>query len=171
MKSDCLGCAVLLCLVTLFYLFDLHILLSLLASFFLPSHLSLKHVHVHVHMCESLGALECMGRVAWLGTKYLLTNHPSSQGWISSCSLLMYMYMYVDLFIWATVGWVKCIITYCTCTCTCIYFLKACVLHVHVHVHDTVCYCRQYYFSLVSHIHVHTCTCICIYMYVYTSAV
>ena len=35
-KSDCLGCAVLLCLV---------VCLTLLASFFLPSHLSLKHVH------------------------------------------------------------------------------------------------------------------------------
>ena len=34
-KSDCLGCAVLLCLVDC---------LILLASFFLPSHLSLKHV-------------------------------------------------------------------------------------------------------------------------------
>ena len=34
-KSDCLGCAVLLCLVCL----------TLLASFFLPSHLSLKHVY------------------------------------------------------------------------------------------------------------------------------
>ena len=33
-----LGCAVLLCLV---------VCLTLLASFFLPSHLSLKHVHVH----------------------------------------------------------------------------------------------------------------------------
>ena len=39
----CLGCAVMLCLV---------ICLTLLASFFLPSHLSLKHVHgtyIHVH--------------------------------------------------------------------------------------------------------------------------
>ena len=35
-NSDCLGCAVLLCLVCL----------TLLASFFLPSHLSLKHVHI-----------------------------------------------------------------------------------------------------------------------------
>ena len=35
-KSDCLGCAVLLCLVCLF------VCLTLLASFFLPSHLSLK---------------------------------------------------------------------------------------------------------------------------------
>ena len=34
-KSDCLGCAVLLCLVCLFDL----------ACFFLPSHLSLKHVY------------------------------------------------------------------------------------------------------------------------------
>ena len=34
-KSDCLGCAVLHCLV---------FCLTLLASFFLPSHLSLKHV-------------------------------------------------------------------------------------------------------------------------------
>ena len=34
-KSDCLGCAVLLCLV---------VCLNLLASFFLTSHLSLKHV-------------------------------------------------------------------------------------------------------------------------------
>ena len=34
-KSDCLGCAVLLCLV---------VSLTLLASFFLPSYLSLKHV-------------------------------------------------------------------------------------------------------------------------------
>ena len=36
-KSDCLGCAVLR------YFFCL----TLLASFFLPSHLSLKHVHIH----------------------------------------------------------------------------------------------------------------------------
>ena len=35
-KSDCLGCAVLLCLVCL----------TLFASFFLPSHLSLKHVYI-----------------------------------------------------------------------------------------------------------------------------
>ena len=34
-KSDCLGCAVLLCLI---------VCLTLLASLFLPSHLSLKHV-------------------------------------------------------------------------------------------------------------------------------
>ena len=34
-KSDCLGCAVLLCLV---------VCLTLLASFFLPSHLSLEHI-------------------------------------------------------------------------------------------------------------------------------
>ena len=38
-KSDCLGCAVLLCLV---------VCLTLLASSFLPSHLSLKHVHVYL---------------------------------------------------------------------------------------------------------------------------
>ena len=36
-KSDCLGCAVLLCLVCL----------TLLASFFFPSHLSLKHVYIY----------------------------------------------------------------------------------------------------------------------------
>ena len=41
-KSDCLGCAVLLCLV---------VCLTLLASFFLPSHLSLKHVHVCTLSC------------------------------------------------------------------------------------------------------------------------
>ena len=38
-KSDCLGCAVLLCLVCL----------TLLASFFLPSHLSFKNMYMHVH--------------------------------------------------------------------------------------------------------------------------
>ena len=38
-KSDCLGCAVLLCLV---------VCLTLLASFFLPSHLSLKHVCIYI---------------------------------------------------------------------------------------------------------------------------
>ena len=47
-KSDCLGCAVLLCLV---------VRLTLLASFFLPSHLSLKHEQVysiHVYtMCNA----------------------------------------------------------------------------------------------------------------------
>ena len=37
-KSNCLGCAVLLCLV---------VCLTLLASFFLPSHLSLKHVYMY----------------------------------------------------------------------------------------------------------------------------
>ena len=36
-KGDCLGCAVLLCLV---------VCLTLLASFFLPSHLSLKRVNI-----------------------------------------------------------------------------------------------------------------------------
>ena len=40
-KSDCLGCAVLLCLV---------VCLTLLASSFLLIHLSLKHVHVYVYM-------------------------------------------------------------------------------------------------------------------------
>ena len=35
-KSDCLGCAVLLCLVCL----------ALLASFFLPSHLSFKNMYI-----------------------------------------------------------------------------------------------------------------------------
>ena len=40
-KSDCLGCAVLLCLV---------VCLTLLASFFLPSHLPLKHVHTYIHV-------------------------------------------------------------------------------------------------------------------------
>ena len=49
-KSDCLGCAVLLCLV---------VYLTLLASFFLPSHLSLNmqmyiciNMYVHVHVCH-----------------------------------------------------------------------------------------------------------------------
>ena len=36
-----IGCAVLLCLV---------VCLTLLASFFLPSHLSLKHVHINAHI-------------------------------------------------------------------------------------------------------------------------
>ena len=60
-KSDCLGCAV----------FCLVVCLTLLASFFLPSHLSLKyvqhilqyilylihcaHVHVHVHVGSTYG--------------------------------------------------------------------------------------------------------------------
>ena len=39
-KSDCFGCAVLLCLVCLF---------DLLASFFLPSHLSFKNIYVIVY--------------------------------------------------------------------------------------------------------------------------
>ena len=44
-KSDCLGCAVLLCLV---------VCLTLLASSFLPSHLSLKHVQTHTsEQCHS----------------------------------------------------------------------------------------------------------------------
>ena len=43
-KSDCLGCAVLLCLVCL---------LTLLASFFLPSHLSFKNMYcIHVCTCR-----------------------------------------------------------------------------------------------------------------------
>ena len=46
-KSDCLGCVVLLCFV---------VCLTMLASFFLPSHLSLKHVHVHVHTCRGLSS-------------------------------------------------------------------------------------------------------------------
>ena len=42
-KSDCLGCVVLLCLV---------VCMTLLASFFLPSHLPLSHVDVHVIIAE-----------------------------------------------------------------------------------------------------------------------
>ena len=37
-KSDCFGCAVLLCII---------VCLTLFASFFLPSHLSLKYVHLY----------------------------------------------------------------------------------------------------------------------------
>ena len=44
-KSDCLGCAVLLCLV---------VCLTLLASFFLPSHLSLKHVYNSLYTVYSI---------------------------------------------------------------------------------------------------------------------
>ena len=42
-KSDYFGCAVLLCLV---------VCLTLLASFFFPSHLSLKHVRGCIHVCK-----------------------------------------------------------------------------------------------------------------------
>ena len=49
-KSDCLGCAVLLCLVCL----------TLLSSFFLPSHLSLKHVYTCT--CTQRSQLSCLGR-------------------------------------------------------------------------------------------------------------
>ena len=49
-KSDCLGCAVLLCLV---------VCLTLLASFFLPSHLSLKHIHVH-YVCVCVCVCMCV---------------------------------------------------------------------------------------------------------------
>ena len=38
-KSDCLGCAV----------FALFVCLTLLASFFLPSHLSFKNMYIHVY--------------------------------------------------------------------------------------------------------------------------
>ena len=55
-KSDCLGCAVLLCLVCLFDL----------ACFFLPSHLSLKHVHyiqyniiIYIHDLNGKWNFEC----------------------------------------------------------------------------------------------------------------
>ena len=44
-KSDCLWCAVLLCFV---------ICLTLLASFFLPSHLSLKHVQCTLYVSNNL---------------------------------------------------------------------------------------------------------------------
>ena len=49
---DCLGCAVLLCLV---------VCLTLLASFFLPSHLSLKHLLVlaKIH-CSALDLCICL---------------------------------------------------------------------------------------------------------------
>ena len=45
---DCLGCAVLLCLV---------VCLTLLASFFLPSHLSLQHVHCTTCTAGTLSVL------------------------------------------------------------------------------------------------------------------
>ena len=48
-KSDCLGCAVLLCLVVVY--------LTLLASFFRSSHLSLKHVYLCVGRCLIFSSL------------------------------------------------------------------------------------------------------------------
>ena len=47
MKSDCLGCAVLLCLV---------VSMTLLASFFLPSYLSSQHVYtiMAIHKLEHI---------------------------------------------------------------------------------------------------------------------
>ena len=55
-KSDCLGCAVLLCLV---------VCLTLLASFFLASLLSLKHVHVYIHLHVDIHAsvTVCMSKI------------------------------------------------------------------------------------------------------------
>ena len=53
-KSDCLGCAVLLCLVCLF------VCLTLLASFFLPSHLSLKHIKLYVRTCHAEGPVSIL---------------------------------------------------------------------------------------------------------------
>ena len=70
-KSDCLGCAVLLCLV---------VCLSLLASFFLPSHL-IKHVHVHascdhfdmlMHTAEGVHA----GCDAGVASSHVVCLHP-----------------------------------------------------------------------------------------------
>ena len=66
-KSDCLGCAVLLCLVCLFDLacfflssfssliciytcIYIVVCLTLLASFFFPFHLSLKHVYMYMYI-------------------------------------------------------------------------------------------------------------------------
>ena len=60
-KSDCLGHAVLLCLV---------VCLTLLASFFLPSHLSLKHVHKHLSHTECLYRQERA-----TGTLHTCTSH------------------------------------------------------------------------------------------------
>ena len=45
-KSDCLGCAVLLCLLCLFDL----------ASFFLPSHLSFKNMYITTYVYMHLGS-------------------------------------------------------------------------------------------------------------------
>ena len=68
-KSDYLGCAVLLCLV---------VCLTLLASFFLPSHLSLKHVHVCMHAYivhrENLQLMSLnpiLGNSVWLYNMYM----------------------------------------------------------------------------------------------------
>ena len=55
-KSDCLGCIVLLCLVCL----------TLFASFFLPSHLSLKHVHFMSVMFPVQALLEAQAELRGL---------------------------------------------------------------------------------------------------------
>ena len=57
-KNDCLGCAVLLCLVCLF------VCLTLLASFFLPSHLSLKHIKLYVHVMQKVQYIACDNKVS-----------------------------------------------------------------------------------------------------------
>ena len=62
-KSDCLGCAVLLCFVCLFDL-----ACSFLSSFLFISHLSLKHVDVHV---APEGVLNTLSMLITF-----LSNHP-----------------------------------------------------------------------------------------------
>ena len=87
-KSDCLGCTVLLCLA---------VCLTLIASFFLLSHLSLKHVTIKViqciytYMCIAcndigntflhLPPLPVCHRITWCGTR----SHSDSL-WISCLS-------------------------------------------------------------------------------------
>ena len=56
-KSDCLGCAMLLCLV---------VCLTMLASFFLPSHLSLKHGYNYKTILVMVHVLCCMHGVGYI---------------------------------------------------------------------------------------------------------
>ena len=69
-KSDCLGCAVLLCFV---------VCMTLLASFFLPSHLSLKYVNVTMITIMALQQEATKMFSLSLSLTLPLSHSPSSQ--------------------------------------------------------------------------------------------
>ena len=111
-KSDRLGCAVLLCLV---------VCLTLLASFFLPSHLSLKHLHLHTSCmymyttCTLLVLCRACWRLCW--TRLLLSSARSRRDVSVSLHTLTTAYIHTAA---RHVQCAECDVLYClTCSACC----------------------------------------------------
>ena len=141
-KSDCLGCAVLPCLV---------VCLTLLASFFLPSHLTIMNMHIF------------FTQTVWDKIKFYMYSAalPAPLDlWVTSLNCTLRL-MPEKLPCLEEIAHSLIIHMYIQCTCT--FTVHVCPVHiynVHVHVYYT---CIQSLHNLYKYVNVHVHVYTCIY--------